>query len=323
MLAEFAFTPSIFDENIHDDKEAWREQLKELGRNMFPQVSACPAIVSDLYDGSWSRNATDIVNSIEDRKAKDLCLRILKNIRKVLVKRPICGDWPIDDSTWAREAVASNRVEAIERIVADNQTKMDLQQEFAMVRSLAEVEERGFWRGIVSDASPRMIIKEQVYLLKKIWMHSDWVALINPYCCGSEQDFTLELIQCAFRRSPVFGTSLFEIHGQEDKIAANIFGQIGSRLAHGQVVKIYSWPKLLDRLFLAGTFSFDSDGTKKKHVRWGVSMSHVAHGNAPNAPTTEWKLLRDESLDSWNHLYVAEDAELRPTPTSITATNGV
>jgi hypothetical protein len=31
MLAEFAFTPSIFDETAHADSEAWREQLRELG----------------------------------------------------------------------------------------------------------------------------------------------------------------------------------------------------------------------------------------------------------------------------------------------------
>ena len=45
MLTEFAFTPSIFDEDAHDDKEAWRDQLKELGRNMFPRVSAWPVVV--------------------------------------------------------------------------------------------------------------------------------------------------------------------------------------------------------------------------------------------------------------------------------------
>ncbi len=321
MLTEFAFTPSIFDEDAHDDKEAWRDQLKELGRNMFPRVSAWPVIVSDLYDGSWSQTATDVVNSIKDHKAKELCERILKNMRKVLVKRPVCGDWPVEELAWAREAVASHSMEAIERIVADSRTKTDVRQEFTMIRSLAEVEERGFWRGIVSDASPRMIIKDQVKLLKKIWMHSEWVALINPYCCGSEQDFALELIQCTFGRLPTFGIPLFEIHGQGDKTAVNIVSQIRSRLSPGQIVKIYNWPKLLDRLVLAGTFSFESDGTKKKHVRWGVSMSHVAHGNAPNAPPTEWKLLRDERLDYWNHLYVSEDAESKPTPTSITAAN--
>ena len=40
MLAEFALTPSVFDEEAHADKDTWREQLRELGTNMFPRVAA-------------------------------------------------------------------------------------------------------------------------------------------------------------------------------------------------------------------------------------------------------------------------------------------
>jgi hypothetical protein len=317
MLTEFAFTPSIFDEDAHEDKDAWRDQLKELGRNMFPRVSAWPVVVSDLYASSWSQIADQTVKRIKDQRARILCEGLFQNMRKTLVTRPVCGEWPDEDIGWAREAIAAHHVEGIERIVTNIPTRMALLPEFSLIRSLDEVEDGGFWRGIVSDASPRMIITEQIDLLKKLWMHSDWIALINPFSCGSEQDFALNLISVAFGRASGFGTPQFELHGQEDKKWVNIVTQVRNRLSPGQTVHMFHWPKLLDRLVLAGTFSQESDGTRKKNVRWGVSMSHVAHGTEPNAPPTEWKLLRTEPLDYWFRKYVKEDAADKPAPTQI------
>ena len=51
MLTEFAFTPSIFDDEANADPAAWHEQIRELGLNMFPRVSACPVMVCNLFDG--------------------------------------------------------------------------------------------------------------------------------------------------------------------------------------------------------------------------------------------------------------------------------
>ncbi|GEM_PF-2061384 len=51
---------------------------------------------------------------------------------------------------------------------------------------------------------------------------------------------------------------------------------------------LYFWPKLLDRVVVAGNFVKESDGTLRKSPRWGVSMNHVARGSDPNAPETEW-----------------------------------
>jgi len=320
MLTEFAFTPSIFDEDAHSDKEAWRDQLKELGRNMFPRVSAWPVLVSDLYAGSWSQIAEQTVKAIKDQRARILCEGILKNMLKTLVTRPACGDWPDEDVAWGREAIASHHIEPIERIVTNSSTKTIVLEEFRLIRSLDEVEDGGFWRGIVSDASPRMIITEQIDLLKKLWMHSEWIALINPFSCGSEQEFALALITVALGRDTCFGTPKFELHSQDDKKWVNIEAQIRDRLSHGQTVSIHHWPKLLDRMVIAGTFSLESDGTKLKNARWGVSMSHVAHGTEPNAPLTEWKLLRPEPLDYWFRKYVKEDAADKPTPNSVTVT---
>lgn len=332
MLTEFAFTPSIFDEDAHEDKEAWRDQLKELGRNLFPRVSAWPVVVSDLYAGSWNQIADQTVRGIKDQRARLLCEGILQNMRKTLVNRPPCGDWPDEDIAWGREAISSGKAESIERIVANTATKNALLEEYNLIRSLEEVEDGGFWRGIASDASPKMIIADQVQLLRKLCLHSEWVALINAHTSTNESDFALELVRTAFTRPADFAAIKFELHTQEPQnsvdeadrlnrlrnVTNNVSRQVRSRLTDSQSVDLYFWPKLLDRFLIAGTHSVDSDGNRRKSPRWGVSMNHVARGSDADAAPTEWKLLRREQLDYWFRKYVLEDAADKPMPTTIT-----
>ncbi len=326
MLTEFAFTPSIFDEDAHDDKEAWLEQLRELNHSMFPKTSVWAVIVSDLYAGSWFSHVEPHIESIQDHRAKRYCRDLLTNIQKMLVVRPECGDWPHDnDIAWCREAVATNRVELIERIVSVQSTKEAMVGEYGLIRSIDEVEDSGFWRGIRSDASPKMVIAEQVNLLRKLCLHSEWVALVSPYAFGTEQDFSLELLGVALNRHSSFGRIKFELHAQspdvsdtterqkrEKCVGTNMEEKIGRNLAEPHSVDLYFWPKLLDRILIAGNYVRESGGKQRKSPRWGVSMSHVARGSVPNAPPTEWKLLPRESLDRWVRLYVAEDAVDKP-----------
>ena len=331
MLTEFAFTPSIFDEDAHDDKEAWRDQLRELIASMFPRTSVWPVVVSNLYAGSWSSHVVPHVERIQDHRAKQYCRDLLTNMRRMLVVRPECGEWPHeDDVAWCREAVATNQIEPIERIVSVQSTKDAMAAEWAFVRSIDEVQDSGFWRGIDSDASPRMVIAEQVNLLRKLCLHSEWVALINPYAFGNEQDFSLQLLDIALNRHLDFGSIRFELHAQapdvvdpierqerQDRVTNNMERQIRPKLTGTNAVELFYWPKLLDRILVAGNYVEDSDGNARKTPRWGVSMSHVAHGVDPDAPPTEWKLLRRERLDFWFRKFVAEDVVDRPMPITI------
>jgi len=159
MLTEFAFTPSIFDEDAHEDKEAWRDQLRELNSSMFPRTSAWPIVVSDLYAGSWSSHILPYVERIQDHVAKKHCQGLLTNMERMLVVRPDCRDWPNDnDVAWSREAVATHLIEPIDRIVSVVSTKQAMAGEFSLIRSIDEVMDAGFWQGIKSDASPRFMI---------------------------------------------------------------------------------------------------------------------------------------------------------------------
>ena len=214
MLTEFAFTPSIFDEDAHDDKEAWRDQLRELGHSMFPRVSAWPIVVSDLYDGSWNQIANQTIKAIKDPNIRRLCEGILQNMRKILVSRPACGEWPEEEVLWGREAIQTTAIEPIERILCSISAKETLLDEYNMIRSFNEIEDAGFWHGISSDAYPQMVISKQIELLRKLCLHSDWVAFINPHTSTNELDFGLELLSNALKRPDGFVPISFEFHMQ-------------------------------------------------------------------------------------------------------------
>ncbi len=330
MLTEFAFTPAIFDENAHEDNAAWILQLIKLGSNMFPETAAWPVIVADLYDGSWNHEAERIVKGIKGQTARILCQQIFMNMKKRLVTRSACGNWPDEDIAWGREAVASHAVDPIDRIVATAKTKQSLIEEFRLIRSLDEVQDAGFWSGIRTDESPRMVIEEQVGLLRKLCLHSQWVALINPYGFDGEQDFTLRLLDIALGRNARFGSLDFELHGEakidrdpaeeamrQQHLINHMARIIQPKLSGSSSVSFYFWPKLLDRILVAGNYVKQSNGDQRKRPRWGVSMSHLARGTDPDAAPTEWKLLRRERLDAWFRQFAAEDAGNKPIPTTI------
>jgi hypothetical protein len=71
MLAEFALTPSIFDEEAQDNTDEWLDDLRELGAGMFPRVSASPVMVSNLYDGSWRAIAHQMAQAVTDHRTRD------------------------------------------------------------------------------------------------------------------------------------------------------------------------------------------------------------------------------------------------------------
>lgn len=333
MLTEFAFTPSVFDESAHDDKVLWCDQLRKLTYSMFPDTSAWPAIVSNLYSEAWYSHVDSYVAGIQDHRARKFCLEFLRLSKQALVKRPQLGEWPSeDDAAWCREALATHAVAPIDRMVSIRSTKGLNIPEFSTVRCIDEVEEGGFWRNISADASPPMVIAEQVELLRKLCVHSDWIALINPYGAGNEQAFTVALLRAAMQREPSFGPMLFEIHlmdfedfdpaqkaTKRQNVIADLRRKIQPHITGANCSEVYFWPKLLDRIILAGTYTKQSGQHLRKKARWGVSMSHVARENSSEETQTEWKLLRTDAITRLYNHFVSENAKSKPSPEMISA----
>ncbi|HBN75947.1 MAG TPA: hypothetical protein DD473_09035 [Planctomycetaceae bacterium] len=335
MLSEFAFTPSVFDENAQEDKDAWREQIREINLAMFPRIGSWPIVISDLFEGGWSELVQSYVDNIEDHRSKTACQSLLTQGRKMLVKRPCCHDaWPgEDDAEWCREAQATDLIEPIDRIISTRNTIDLSHEEFHKIRCLDETNDSGFWNGISND-SPSLKMIEQIDLLRKICLHSEWIAFINPYALGNELDFTEKLIRHALAKKEGFKSPHIEVHvmspsrfdsadneSSKKKAVKNFQDCLGNNFKASNTIQIYFWPKLLDRIFIGGSFQQDSDGKRLKAPRWGVAMNHVARNDHSDNSTTEWKLLSKKSILDWFYKYVSDTDRQKPTPCELVISN--
>ncbi len=236
MLAEFALTPAIFDDQANADQQAWREQLRELGSGMFPRTGPAPVIISDLYAGSWRHVAEALAGQVHDQSARYLCQGILTRVKHVLVPRPAVADvWPDTDIDWAREAIASHATEPLQRIVATATTHAAIGAECPAIRCIAECADSGFWAGDWPSSSPPMDIASQVENLRKLCIHADFLCLITPEIYGGaddETDFAVALMQRAFQRPAGFGTVEVEIHTEAHTTASNSTISSSSRMSY-------------------------------------------------------------------------------------------
>lgn len=323
MLTEFAFTPSIFDEQVNENVDVWRSRLERLGDRMFPPGYPCPVIVANLYGGGWKPETSRLIQRIADDRIRRDTMKLFTQIDKVLIDRPIAkDDWPEDQEAWCKEAVAAEKGEPLDRIVACRFAMKDPTPELERVRCISEVRDSGFWSGIPADDSPAMEIGKQVVALSKLAYHSDFLSLITPHINGGsddESDFAIELIRST-RRKPSSGpTPLVEIHtkGPRDatpgdatftKYVSAVTGKLARDLGPGFEFTLFFWPKFTDRFVIAGDLTEDAAGNKVKRPRWAVSMNHVARRGDEfrNLPPTEWKLLKSDRVGFLSAIYCKE-----------------
>jgi hypothetical protein len=190
MLAEFALLPSVFDEKAHPDVVAWKEQLRELGRGMFPRNVGCPVVVADLQDGAWREYVAQIIRRVSDPNARQLAQGLLTQIREVSVRRPGHLKRLVNQLDWVHEAIASHQAIPFYRIVAcagSGDESHTLGTEFWDLR---DVDRDEFWNQISPDWSPPQDISEQVAMLGRICLHGEFLSLISPHVDGRDDDET-------------------------------------------------------------------------------------------------------------------------------------
>ena len=323
MLSEFAILPCVFDESSHCDTDAWRDQLRDLGRGLFPWGGPEPAVVADLYDGSWTTAVRDCLGHISDHRAKKLCQDLLTQMIRISVKRPPYGRWPEDNLGWGKEALEGHRLEPFDRVVSAAATRESLASDFPVLRALEEVEDSGFWRSIRTTTTPPGDLHEQVGLLRKFCLHAEWIAVINPYGATTELGFVAELFRRAAVRPEGFSSLSCELHAQLPKaihtssiaspvenVASNVTGRLASVLPAGQQCEVFFWPPFRERRILAGTFAKLADGIAKKRPRWSIAMTHVAREGEDDAGRggANWALTQRDDMMKYFDEFVAEAA---------------
>jgi hypothetical protein len=315
MLAEFALTPSIFDETAHADLDAWRDQIRTLIGEMFPKNGAHKVMVANYYSGVWETRAKQLVTSISNQKARIDCELFLTKIKEMAVIRPACQHrWPSTAIAWGQEAIASHSVESLDRIITSHSVHAALSPDCHVVKCINEVEHEEFWAGVSSSWPQTMKISDQILALRKLCIHSEFICLITPHIYGGsddETDFAIELIRSAFRRPDGYSTAEVEIHTETpDKQASadfqqrllnqthNISGALQSARVSGQKIRLVLWPKLLERYVIAGVYAELADGKRCRSPRWGISTPHIARklDERDPKPPAQWSLLSKSQL---------------------------
>ncbi|TWT73994.1 hypothetical protein [Allorhodopirellula solitaria] len=305
MLTEFAFTPGVFERESYESDKVWSDTLRALAAEMFPRTGPSPVVASDLFSGSLLPEIRKQVRRIENDNVRFLADGLLTKIQQVAVQRPGMRNWPESDLDWFQESLASHRDEPIGRIVSTRSTIESGEISDPSVYPVEDTNEDKFWNGIGMSSSPHLIADEQMNLLRTMLLHADWIAIINPYSVDNERAFVRAIYANATTRKPGYDVPDFEIHGQLDgrfeassqqsnaedlKKSLAIIHSIESNIS------IFFWPKFLDRYVVAGTYTSTSSEVKRKKIRWGVSMSHVARDNDQPDVRTSWHLMQKDGL---------------------------
>lgn len=311
MLTELALTPDVFDQQRHGDVPGWREKIRSLGRGLFPPSNPCPAIIADLYDGTWSVELGRAIGRAADPGAQGLLKSMRSRLERACVKRPCRGDYPDDEARWIQEARAFDADAPLDRIVWTDQC---CQPSDARRCGLSMTEADAFWNGVAGTHTPRMALNEQVALLRPVCLHAGFLSFASPHVYGSgssDFDFAAELIAGALARPADFPRlELVDIHtkGEADSTARDnhrdfVFRELTRRLgASRPTVRLFFWPKLLERILLAGDVTQGAGGGPTPRTRWAFSLSHVARPalDGPTADPPTWVILHDRDTSRWH-----------------------
>ena len=76
----------------------------------------------------------------------------------------------------------------------------------------------------------------------------------------------------------------------------------------GEKLRLVFWPKLLERLIIAGTTAEMQSGDLQRAPRWCVHMGHVALPKDPDEET-EWTLLGADRVNHWFSRYCCDGVD--------------
>jgi hypothetical protein len=309
MLTEFAITPQVFDANAADGN--WLRHLNELARGIFPmdRKQPVPVIVSNFHAGRWFEEATSIVERIHSQGKREKAKSFLTKLSQLLVDRPAEGDLPINEEMWIEEALESHRCAPLGRLLVTHDPSEENRWPNGLLCKVASIVDDGFWDGISSPRHPRRVIREQIDEMSSICLHATFLAFVSPHINDSGNDlaFAIELIQRALGRPRTFQTPTIDIHTMVRSSPAPESDHIlrGLRAARcgSATVRLLLWPKLLERILIAGSALGDKAGEHRRRARWAVSLTHVAresdrNGGGRNTFTLMRPDIRDELCET-------------------------
>lgn len=317
MLTEFGLTPQIFDANTADAN--WRKHLLGLAHGIFPRdrTQPVPVIVANFQAGRWFAEAVSIIKGIRSMEKRIDAEKLLTKLKDIVVDRPAVGTLPTSEAKWLEEAFASHRTAPFTRLLATNGASNGMTDPGEILRRFAEVDIEEFRDGLLpSHEEVRPVLGEQIKALSSLCLHASFLAFASPYMRddrGDDLAFTVGLMRQAICRPKSFSRPVvLDVHtearsspGSSDfatvleREADHIWGKLPAEIRGTGVVRLFMWPRLFERVLIAGTSARCDKGQLRLRARWAVKFSHVArpsdrHDGETNTLTLMAPAARDE-----------------------------
>jgi hypothetical protein len=329
MVTEIALTPEVFSAAANTNREQWLKSLEGLAKDCFPRNAAAPVIISNLNAGKWleeavrySKRFPDPISG-DDKKILWRIQNIITQIKEVLVQRPAAGNQPASELAgeinWVAEARESHQNERLGRIVMTNAVYDSQSNRIPQYYPLNRVTEKTFWDGIKSCRKLEMNTDTQVAMLHPILLHAGFIALKLPHMHGANNDetaFAKEVLKYANADTGAYPTPEVDLHisgsnGSGDEairsnIANGIQRELGGIVPGGQKIKLYFWPKFINRTLLAGVITTMS-GVRMRKSMWGIDFQHVAlpRDRHNTRERSNWALADTEELSQMHDEYIS------------------
>jgi hypothetical protein len=315
MLNEFAFTPSVFDETCHQDIAKLCEQLRQIG-NLLSSSSENgrpPIVIADLYSGSWYEKTQQCIMSNKDSTVKGLSRDILAMLHDLKKKRPrvLTHSPQLDSRQWGKEAIASHKDEAIDKIVFCEKIYEELGTNHENVFKLGSP---GISKGISSQKMVRFSLTSQLKVLRKFCIHSEFVIVRTPYLLadGPEIKFLKGFIkmfqkECKFRnvKGEICILTAPKDEFPPDKVAMTMDNsekatlKVLNTFQLSQVdVSVFFGKKFLNRFLSFGDFvSQGDDRPPVRKNKWLIAVDHTAGTDREEKEKHSWFNLLQKKSD--------------------------
>ena len=289
ILAEYALTPDVFDQETYPNPETCGVHLQYLRESLLNE-----ALARDLRNGDWSTLLAQSSRSFHSR-TKEL-LRALAKERRLRSAPIAIPAAPACDRDWCSEALASHQAENLTGIIATEAVKADFQRE-TLVARIDRVLNAPWWVG--QRPSIRLLRTLSDYLagLRLVLKCANSVMFIDAHLDPSQARYhdVIHLLRAAGGRTPA---PQIEVHrvcyigsGGNRQIIANAEWETRFRQAWAAVVRscgisveVVIWDDFHDRYVVSDLV--------------GIQMENgLDTTTATNSMTTWARMSRDDRDD--------------------------